>query len=77
MTAPVASLLESFKALSKDEQETLVDEIELLRTDIPILDDPDFQAELERRWEEHVKDPSKARKWSEIQAELLAMLPNE
>jgi predicted anti-sigma-YlaC factor YlaD len=77
MTAPVASLLESFKALSPAEQDAVADGIELLRADIPILDDPDFHAELERRWEEHLKDPSNARKWSDIKAELLAMLPDE
>jgi putative addiction module component (TIGR02574 family) len=64
MPATKAEILELAKALPFDEQWELVEELGAALQ--PHVTDEQFHEELERRWQQHLADPSQARPGEEV-----------
>jgi putative addiction module component (TIGR02574 family) len=68
-----ADILEMAKKLTYDERSELVEELEATLHPPPPgppMTKEEFQAELDRRWREHLADPSKARPVAEVLEEI-------
>jgi putative addiction module component (TIGR02574 family) len=70
--ATKADILEMARSLPRHELSELRDELsDLLDPPLgPPMTEAEFRAELDRRWEEHLADPSKARPVEEVMAEI-------
>jgi putative addiction module component (TIGR02574 family) len=66
--ATKADILEMARKLPRNELSELRDELSDLLD--PSMTTAEFRAELDRRWQEHLKDPSKARPIEEVMAEI-------